>query len=328
MLQSSRLIAGAVFAGTLAFTSSLASCKVVRTVPSETASEAVVDSELTPAPVPVSRVVFRMPNEREIKDPVLLASVRRGRALAHDTRDSLPTHVGGKLQCISCHPNDGTMPNAMPWIGVYARFPQYRSRNASVILLEDRINDCFRRSMNGTALSATSREMRDLIAYMAFLSNGYPTGAHVEGESLPQLKPLAGDTTHAKLLFAMTCTPCHGPAGQGTNLAPPLWGPRSYNIGAGMARRNTLAAFIKQVMPQNNPGTLSAQDAYDLAAFIATRPRPDFPGKELDWPKGDPPPDVPYQTLAARKAQDSIRQARKAHGTTLPAPKARTRRPR
>jgi thiosulfate dehydrogenase len=322
MLRSSRFIAGAVFAGMLTWAASLASCKAVRSSPSETASEAAVDSELTPAPVPVARVVFRIPNEREIKDSVVLASIRRGRALARDTRDSLPTHVGGGLQCVSCHPNDATMPNAMPWIGVYARFPQYRSRNGTIILLEDRINDCFRRSLNGTPLSTTSRDMRDLIAYMAFLSNGYPTGAHVEGESLPQLKPLTGDTTHAKLLFATTCTPCHGPGGQGTTKAPPLWGPRSYNIGAGMARRNTLAAFIKQVMPQNNPGTLSVQDAYDLAAFITTRPRPDFPGKELDWPKGDPPADIPYQTRAVRKLRESVRQARPGREASPP-PKRR-----
>jgi len=239
----------------------------------------------------------------------VLASIRRGRALARNTRDSLRAYVGNALQCVSCHPNDATMPNAMPWVGVYARFPQYRSRNGFTIVIEDRINDCFRRSLNGKPLPVSSRDMRDLVAYMAFLSNGYPVGAQVEGGGTPALKPLVGDTTRAKTLFAVRCVLCHGPNGQGTAVAPPLWGPQSFNIGAGMARRGTVAQFIRQVMPQNAPGTLTNQQAFDLAALITTRPRPDFPGKELDWPHGDPLPDVPYKTLAAeRKAKQKSRR--------------------
>jgi thiosulfate dehydrogenase len=80
-----------------------------------------------------------------------------------------------------------------------------------------------------------------------------------------------------------------------------LWGDGSYNIGAGMARVRTAAAFIKVAMPQTAPGTLTDQEAYDLATYINTRPRPDFPGKELDWPKGDPPPDVAYPVKSKRK---------------------------
>jgi thiosulfate dehydrogenase len=45
---------------------------------------------------------------------------------------------------------------------------------------------------------------------------------------------------------------------------------------------------------------LSAQEAFDVAAYIDSRPRPDFKGKERDWPHGDPPPDVAYETDAAR----------------------------
>jgi thiosulfate dehydrogenase len=134
---------------------------------------------------------------------------------------------------------------------------------------------------------------------MAFLSNGYPVGAQVEGMSVPQLKPIPGDTTRAKVTFASKCALCHGPNGQGTDVAPPLWGPRSFNIGAGMGRLRQAAAFIKQVMPQNAPGTLSEQEAFDLAALVTSRPRPDYPPKINDWPRGDPVPDVPYKTRAA-----------------------------
>jgi thiosulfate dehydrogenase len=248
-----------------------------------------------------SSVPFRVPDESEIRDSTVLAAVRRGRALLAATRDSLPTYVGNKLRCVSCHMGDGLKPNQMPYVGVYARFPQYRPRSATVEIIEDRINDCFERSMNGKALPRDSKSMRDIVAYLAFLSYGIPVGATVEGQGLARLDPLPGDTVRGVELFRTTCTLCHGVDGQGTNVAPPLWGPHSYNIGAGMARIRTAAAFIHGAMPFDKPGTLTAQQAYDVATYINTRPRPDFRGKAGDWPNGDPPPDVAYPTTAASK---------------------------
>lgn len=252
-------------------------------------------------PTPVALVAFRVPDESEIKDSVLLASVRRGKALLASTRDSLPSQVGNRLQCVSCHPDNGTRKNAMPWVGVYARFPQYRSRAGSIIVIEDRINDCFKRSMNGTPPAPESREMHDIIAYMAFLSNGYPVFANVEGMSVPTVPVVAGDTARGAATFAAKCSVCHGADGAGTDVFPALWGPKSYNIGAGMARVRTAANFIKVAMPQTAPGTLTDQEAFDLATYINTRPRPDFKGKELDWPNGDPPPDVAYPVNSKKK---------------------------
>ena len=261
--------------------------------------------EVVAAAVLASRaatVPFRVPDESEIKDPVVLAAVRRGRALVSNTRDSLPSNVGNRLRCVSCHMGDGLVANKMPFIGVYARFPQYRTRSATVEIIEDRINDCFERSMNGKALTRDGRPMRDIIAYLAFLSYGIPVGSQVEGQGLPRLDPLAGDTVRGRELFAARCTKCHGVDGQGGTPGPgaivgtPLWGPRSYNIGAGMARVRTAAAFIHVAMPYDNPGSLTPQQAFDLAKFINSRPRPDFARKAEDWPNGDPPPDVAYQT--------------------------------
>jgi thiosulfate dehydrogenase len=252
-------------------------------------------------PVPIDSVEFRVPDESEIRDSVLLASVRRGKALLAFTRDSLPSHVGNRLQCVSCHPDNGTRANAMPWVGIYARFPQYRSRVGGIQIIEDRINDCFERSMNGKALVPESRDMRDIIAYMAFLSSGYPVFAQVKGQSFPRVPVLAGDTARGAATFTAKCSVCHGANGAGTDVFPALWGDGSYNIGAGMARVRTAAAFIKVAMPQTAPGTLTDQEAYDLATYINTRPRPDFPGKELDWPKGDPPPDVAYPVNSKKR---------------------------
>ena len=107
-----------------------------------------------------------------------------------------------------------------------------------------------------------------------------------------------GDRVAGAATFVKTCARCHGADGDGTTLAPPLWGPRSFNIGAGMARVGTLAGFIRGNMPFDRPGATSEADAVNVAAYIAAQPRPDFPGKERDWPKGDPPADVPYRTAA------------------------------
>ena len=246
-----------------------------------------------------SSVPFRVPEESEVRDSIVLAAVRRGRAILASTRDSLPQHVGNKLRCVSCHMGDGLEANKMPLIGVYARFPQYRARSATVEIIEDRINDCFERSMNGKALPRDGRAMRDIVAYLAFLSYGIPVGATVEGQGFPRLDPLPSDTVRGREVFTASCTICHGVDGQGTNAAPPLWGPHSYNIGAGMARVRTAAGFVKQAMPFDKPGTLTAQQAFDVAAYINSRPRPDFRDKAEDWPNGDPPPDVAYPTKAA-----------------------------
>lgn len=264
---------------------------------------AIPAKDSLPQPVAVATVAFRIPEESEIRDSVVLASIRRGRAILTHTGDSLPHNVGNALVCTNCHQKEGTLRDAMPWVGVYARFPQYRSRGGTTIIIEDRVNDCFKRSMNGKPLDPESREMRDIVAYFAFLSNGVPVGAEVKGQGLPKLDPLPGDTARGAKIFTMRCARCHGVGGDGTPLAPPVWGDRSYNIGAGMARVRTAAAFIKHWMPQDSAGVLTAQEAFDVASFVDSRPRPDFKGKEKDWPNGDAPPDVAYPTEAAKRTE-------------------------
>ena len=253
---------------------------------------------------PASRagpVAFRVPADSELRDSALRASVLRGRAIMRATRESLPAHVGNALRCVSCHPDDGTRADAMPWVGVYARFPQYRSRSGRVITLEERIDGCFERSMNGRALPPRSRDMADVVAYMAFLSIGVPAGAPVPGQGLPALPRLVGDTVRGLATYGRSCARCHGADGLGAAAAPPLWGPRSYNVGAGMARVGTAAAFIRRAMPLDRPGSLTDQEATDVAALINARPRPDFPGKEDDWPLGGAPPDAAYPTGGRRR---------------------------
>ena len=248
------------------------------------------------APTTPGIVKLPAPADSEIPDGALGASIRRGRALLAATPDSLPHNVGAQLRCTSCHLDDGTRVNAAPLVGVYARFPQFRDRSNSVAIIEDRVNDCFQRSMNGRALAYDSREMRDIVAWLAFLSRGTPVHTDTTPRGIPLLAALRPDTAAGRAQFTTTCAACHGMDGQGSPAGPPLWGPKSYNIGASMARLRTSASFIKYNMPNDRPGTLTAQQAFDLAAYVNSHSRPDLAGKENDWPKGDAPSDVPYST--------------------------------
>jgi thiosulfate dehydrogenase len=256
-----------------------------------------------PPPPPPSpndaKLIF--PDDAAIPDGPEGAAIRRGRALVGNVRDSLPGQTKSALNCTSCHLDEGTRAWAAPWVGVYGRFPQYRARNARMNILEDRINDCFVRSLNGRALPTSGQDIRDIVAYMAWLSLRVPAGVTMEGQGFAKLKTTVGDTVAGREIFTGICSRCHGSDGDGTTIAPPLWGERSYNIGAGMARLRTAAAFIKFNMPYDNPGSLSEQQSTDVAAYINSRPRPDFAGKEKDWPNGDHPPDVPYVTRASRE---------------------------
>jgi thiosulfate dehydrogenase len=70
-----------------------------------------------------------------------------------------------------------------------------------------------------------------------------------------------------------------------------------------MARQGKAASFIWHNMPYGTGKSLSPQEAFDVAAYVTSQPRPDSPGKENDWPAGGAPADVPYGT-AGHAAHD------------------------
>jgi thiosulfate dehydrogenase len=233
-------------------------------------------------------------------------AVRRGQTLVSRTREELPDHVGNGLHCTSCHLQGGTVANAGPWIGITGVFPEFRTRNAKVNVLQDRVNDCFERSMDGTPLPADGEDMTAIVAYMTWLSEGVPSGVPIEGRGFARIKePPVPDAAHGEALYAQKCLACHGAEGGGiegpavegaaaTYIYPALWGDRSFNIAAGMARLDTAAAFVRWNMPLGQGGTLTDQEAYDLAAYFTTQPRPDFARKGEDWPNGGKPRDARY----------------------------------
>lgn len=229
-------------------------------------------------------------------------AIRRGLALLVDTRDSLPGFAKSSLNCTSCHLNGGRTANAAPLYGVHARYPQYLDRIGAVIPIADRVNYCITRSLSGNRLSTDSREMQDMLAYLAFISRGLTIGATPKGLGMPKMAVLPADSARGHEIYGKICTVCHGPDGQGVGRAPALWGSRSYSIAASMARVERAASFIRHNMPFNAPGTLTDQQAWDAAAYINSQPRPDLPSKANDWPLGGAPADVPYRTAGREPA--------------------------
>ena len=253
-------------------------------------------------PSPDLTVAMKPPPATAMPQGPLGELVRLGRTIVVDTRrSSAKSYVGNGLNCVSCHLDAGRQAYAAPLVGLWGVFPEYRSRTGRVETLTERVNDCFRRSMNGRPLPPGSREMTGVLAYIQWLSFGVPTGIAVDGRGFIDLPPPARtDPARGKVLFAAKCASCHGADGQGTRAAggvytfPPLWGPASFNNGAGMARETIAAAFIMTKMPLGQTGTLTADEAYDIAAYVTRQPRPEFAAKKSDWPKGGKPRDVPY----------------------------------
>ena len=217
---------------------------------------------------------------------------------------------GNNLACVSCHQASATKKFAIPWVGAHATFPQYRGREDEVSTLQERVNGCRERSMAGKALPLDSREMKAFITYMHFLSKDVPVGSKVEGQGLPPFKApnRRADTVAGNTVYQEKCASCHGAEGAGVRAGapgsatgyafPPLWGKDSFNNGAGMSRLLFASSFIKTNMPlgaQHGQPQLTDDQAYDVAAFVLSKPRPVKAHTERDFPaRWNKPVDAPF----------------------------------
>ena len=218
--------------------------------------------------------------------------------------------TGNRLACSSCHLDGGTKPFAAPYIGLSGLFPMYFGRENRVGSLEERINGCFERSMNGKAIDVNSKEMRAMMSYIKHISKDAPVGKRIAGQGFVDFvaPDRAADAQKGALVYQNNCMSCHGANGEGVPglpgnreggyIYPPLWGDDTYNDGAGMARLLTAAKFIKGNMPLGvnyDAPLLSDEEAYDVAAYINSHSRPEKANKELDYPDlTKKPKDSPY----------------------------------
>jgi thiosulfate dehydrogenase len=244
--------------------------------------------------------------------------VRRGRELitatyAHigpEVADPAKRYAGNNLACSNCHLQAGTKKFGLPIFSLFELFPQYSARVGAEISIENRVNSCMMRSMNGRALPEDGAEMRAIVGYIKFLSTGVPAGKILPGFGAGAISELKGaaDPVRGKVLYVERCQSCHNTDGSGIRrslpttdlgyMMPPLWGPDSFNNGAGMARLITAANFLHSNMPHGadylNP-RLTGEQSWDLAAYIISQPRPVKAGLDKDFPDlANKPIDVPY----------------------------------
>ncbi|MDH5669619.1 MAG: c-type cytochrome [Nitrospira sp.] len=222
-------------------------------------------------------------------------AIRMGYLMVVDTQQYGKRYVGNALNCTNCHLDAGLNPNAASFVGISTLYPQHDSRTNRVMSLKDRINDCVERNLNGTPIPQESTRLSGIVAYIEWLSQNVPRGSAVPWRGISRLTSThPPDSVNGKNVFEKKCGFCHGTDGQGSMAAPPVWGPRSYTIGADMARVGVAASFIKANMPRGWGWTVTDDEAFDVAVYINSQPRPDFPGKANDWLKGGKPEDVPY----------------------------------
>ncbi len=237
-------------------------------------------------------------------------AIRLGYRIFTNTPQEAPGYTHANVSCSNCHLNAGQRERALPLVGVSAMYPEMNRRAGRMFTIEDRIIDCFKRSENGTgnpdqALPVPeARDVQAVKAYLDWLSEEYEAGKNPpwRGKNViapDKIIPVAKlDPAKGEALFVEKCTNCHGQDGQGVQIgdkkAAPLWGPASWNDGAGAARVYTLAGIIRYAMPYLDPGSLSDEEAQQIAAFITSKPRPAYPFKQDDYVTSGPPLDAVY----------------------------------
>jgi thiosulfate dehydrogenase len=193
--------------------------------------------------------------------------------------------VGNELHCDSCHLDEGRQVGSAPLWAAYVSYPAYRAKNHHVNTLEERLQGCFRFSMNGKAPPLGDPVLVALETYAYWMALGAPVDPKIAGRGyhVPAKPPLPADYERGSNVYARNCALCHGGDGAGQRdneghvTFPALWGAGSFNWGAGMGNVGNAAGFIKYNMPLGRGGMLSDQEAWDVAQFMDSHERPQDP---------------------------------------------------
>lgn len=279
----------------------------------------IVPKKTISKPDELSNIYFKNYNVSTLKNSEENNTIRYGyqlfintpKYIGPDNGNPDKVYTGNKLSCKNCHLNSGTKPYSAPLIGVIQRFPQFQGRENKIGTIEERINGCMERSMNGRVLPIEGKEMKAFVSYLKWLSRYAPKNGKIKGQGFVKINipNRAVNMKNGKQIFVKNCIVCHTAIGYGlmspdgfTYLYPPLWGNDSYNHGAGMARVITAAQFIKTNMPFGttyNAPVLKDEEAYDVAGYINQQERPKKSYPERDFPDlKKKPVSTPYPPYA------------------------------
>ena len=257
------------------------------------------------------KILWEAPNIEDETDEAKKKQLRYGKELVVNTANyfgpsgTIEANRTNGLNCQNCHLDAGTKVFGNNYSRVSALYPKMRARSGQVEDVYKRINDCFERSLNGKALDPTSKEMEAMVAYILFVGKDVPKGETPEGSGFKDLafleRPI--DPEKGRKVYQEKCISCHQSDGQGLidksgrYTYPPLWGPLSYNDGAGLYRMSNFAKYVKWNMPlgaSHDSPQLTDEEAWDVAAWVNTqsRPKKDLKG---DWPdRSKKPFDHPF----------------------------------
>lgn len=273
------------------------------------------------AAIPVAKeeikteTVWLAPDTSEIAVDPDAELIKYGRALIANTANYFGpygkiTHLANGMNCQNCHLEAGTKPFGNNYSAVASTYPKFRERSGTVETIYKRVNDCIERSLNGKALDTSSWEMQAITAYIKWLGKDVSGSERPKGAGLTELKYMerAADPEKGKVVYDLKCARCHSADGEGqwnandqTYKYPPLWGDHSYTIGAGLYRLSRFAGYVKSNMPQGatfQDPQLSDEEAWDVAAFVNSRPRPRMDLRK-DWPRiSGKPIDHPFGPYA------------------------------
>lgn len=248
------------------------------------AADAAGAGPLVSAPHAASASAFEPPPETAMPDGEFGEVVRQGEQIFLHTRRNAGAYVGNTLDCAGCHLDAGRRAKSAPMWGAYVAYPAFRSKEGAVSTFAARMQGCFQYSMNGKAPPLGDPVLVALESYAYWMATGAPVGTKMAGAGYPRLPApaLAADFARGQHVYDARCALCHGPQGQGQASGgqpafPPLWGPQSFNWGAGMHQVGNAAGFIQANMPLSQGGSLSEQEAWDVALFMDSHERPQDP---------------------------------------------------
>jgi thiosulfate dehydrogenase len=252
------------------------------------------------AGAPMPEQLWQAPDSASVPATEHGALIQYGRELiSHTARYLGPKGVvapiSNGMNCQNCHLKAGTKPFGNNYSAVASTYPKFRARSGGIESIEKRVNDCLERSLNGKHLADNSKEMRAIVTYIMWLGTHVPKGTAPKGSGLVDVPLLErpADPANGKILYAAQCQECHGKNGEGLKnedgiewIYPPLWGANSYNVGAGLYRLSRFAGYVKANMPNGTSfdrPKLTDEEAWDIAAFVNSMPRPGKPFPN-DWP--------------------------------------------
>lgn len=219
-------------------------------------------------------------------------------------------YLGNKINCTNCHEDGGTKPYSFNLQTTFKNYPQYRAREGKVLSLAERVNNCIMHPYLGDPLPLDSKEMIAFLSYFKWISDSSNVDNNTPGVKnlVIEFPDRAASPKKGEQLYAINCSRCHGANGEGvmqaddvTYIYPPLWGPKSYQPGSSMHRNIKMAQWLVANMPQDlakhNKPVLTAEEAFDIAAFvnddeIHQRPQvseyqyPYFEEKAIDYDRG------------------------------------------